>query len=192
MKNRIKTYCIRKMSGALVRTVCMALPFVAIFGLTAANAETRPSNADPQSTLPYPTIKEMHDDCKAAIGLAENDVPAFLHTSCASRLNGIYNGLYLVLARVQPLANGPNEPCFSTKESMYKDLTNIFCIPGTKHFPKNKPLELQLARDLVHYIETKYPDTPVAHLSKEYPVLDMGVLFTDMYRCNPQSKGEKK
>jgi hypothetical protein len=159
-------------------------------GLTPAYGDTVTPNASFQSNLPYPTIKDVRDDCKEALKLAETDMSAFLHTSCARQLNGIYNGFYQIIARVQPLANDPGDPCFPTKERLHNKLTNIICLPNSD-FSKDKPIELQLAKDLVAYIDTTHLKTNISagHASKEYPVFDIGVMFTEMYKCNRQSEG---
>ncbi|MEK6746197.1 MAG: hypothetical protein AABY33_04115 [Pseudomonadota bacterium] len=49
----------------------------------------------------YPSLKEIYDDCKASINISKTDITGFLHSVCARQLNGIYNGYFQVLGRMQ-------------------------------------------------------------------------------------------
>ncbi len=147
-----------------------------------------------RTQLPYPTIEEIYNDCKISVNLAENDMEGFLHTGCARQLNGVYNGLFIILSGFIPV-DYPNDQCKSVRDEWYNSISNRICFEAKQKIPKNKPIELQMAQDLVSFIDIKYlkdGNITSKYLLKELPSVNLAPMFMEIYKCDKKTnRGEK-
>lgn len=118
----------------------------------------------------YPTPKEIAEDCKVAIKLAEaKDYKAFMRTACVARIHAI-TATYVILLQMIDLPTDPDTPII--KKTLEKQAKRI-CFPDSSN--DDPPLaELRMARDYVKLIQ-EYKGLNEERLEEPsaMPMLDM-------------------
>ena len=163
--------------------------FIAVSLVASARAEIIPPTHE-ELKLYYPSLQEIYEDCKSSLKMSETDMPGFLRSACARQLNGIFNGYYQVLARLQ-FVNEPNDSCSSVKNKIYNELQNVICFPEglLKQIP-----ELNMAKDLVAYIEESSEKDKSFFDKYSFPnsFFAIGMIVNEMYKCSKEPKKNTK
>jgi hypothetical protein len=128
----------------------------------------------------YPTTREIYENCKDAVELAEaGDIQGFYKSSCAIRIEGISSGIRYAIFESLPYATDAQDP--NAQPKLPSSYVQRFCF--LKKFDKNYP-ELDLAKRFVQSVESikDKPDFETYMNGRRNP--DITSIFHDI--CNAE------
>lgn len=172
---------------------CTALCIALLFAKNCYAAQPESLSKEQHADL-YPTLKEIYDDCKAAVAIADKgDLKGFMDTKCAMQMYGTFTGfITMVYVLNQPALHDPDNKCEANETKIRNEYRNIICF-SKDHFTKESIPELLFARDFLSYIENKYSERepiPNSHTGSDAPFWQLSSIFLDIYKCSASKQGK--